>query len=300
MASSLFSKDAVRSVARRVTRVHTFSDAFRVITRAGLVSDGIWKRLPVERSFVVKTAQSGPFSYTSCAGDQIGRSLFWKDLSAWEAETCEVFEKLCAHANLVVDVGANTGAYTLPACAASSNARVISFEPVPAIYRRLACNVEDNGWSHRWQGYQCACSDGAETSGAFHIPYGELPSSACLDPNGFRGAAGTVVTVVLRTVDSVVPGGTRVDVVKIDVEGFEDRVLNGMRRILGESAPAIVVECNPDGPFRSVEAILSGFGYRFYHLRSAGPARVEHIVPNLASDSRNYLCLAREGALPLV
>ena len=78
---------------------------------------------------------------------------------------------------------------------------------------------------------------------------------------------------------------------KIDVEGFEDRVLEGMRRVLTESHPAIIVECHPDGPYRTVQKILAHYGYRFFALREPEPIAMVEIVPDVAGRYYNYLCM---------
>jgi len=62
-----------------------------------------------------------------------------------------------------------------------------------------------------------------------------------------------------------------------------------MSRVLATSSPTIVVECNPDGPFSAVEAILTRFGYRFFHLREEGPVAVNRIIPDESERYRNHL-----------
>jgi hypothetical protein len=54
----------------------------------------------------------------------------------------------------------------------------------------------------------------------------------------------------------------RLDVLKLDVEGFERQVLEGARSTIESSHPAILVEVN------AVETLdfLSPFGYRFYGI----------------------------------
>ncbi len=112
----------------------------------------------------------------------------------------------------------------------------------------------------------------------FHVPFGDLPTSASLNPSGFRGFNGALIRVPVTTVDAIV-GAREVDLAKIDVEGFEDRVLEGMQTVLTKSHPTLLVECVPDGPHRRVEEILKDFGYYIYALRREGPARVERVAP---------------------
>jgi FkbM family methyltransferase len=250
----------------------------------------VWKRLPVDTTFYVPVVEGiGGFHYCADRGDGIGRALFWRGITAWEHETVPVFHKHARRSRKVIDIGANTGIYSLIACAASPSSRVLCFEPVPQLVEMIKENLELNGWQHRCEVDARAVSD-REGSVKFHVPPLRVPKSASLHVAGFRGHVGRLIDVVTTTVDTVCAGEDDVDLVKIDVEGFEDSVLRGMTRVLDRSRPHLIVECNPDGPFKNVEEILSAFDYRFFHLREDGAIAVPHIVPDPAQRFRNFLC----------
>jgi len=102
-----------------------------------------------------------------------------------------------------------------------------------------------------------------------------------------------VIEVETTTIDNAVGVDDRVDLVKIDVEGFEDKVLLGMNGVLRTSKPDLVIECNVDGPYKAVQAILASHSYLFYHLRKGGPEVVEKIRPDPREEDRNFLCTVR-------
>ena len=129
-----------------------------------------------------------------------------------------------------------------------------------------------------------------------HVPRVDVPTSASLKEAGFRGLEGDMITVPTTTLDAALGREACVDVVKIDVGGFEDRVLRGMSGTLSQWRPAIVLECNPDGPYRQVEQILMRHSYEFYHLAPRGPEHMPHLSPDDTQRSRNYLCLPGERA----
>jgi len=283
-----------RPVIRRILRLTVAGDGLvrrsvRCLAKIGLLTPSVWRRLPVEGAFRVAAHDGKGFTYESVPNDLIGRALFWSGLTHWEKETTAVFWQLAKQASCVLDVGANTGVYTLLACAASDTSRVVSFEPVPRVYQRLLRNVELNSWVDRCELRNEACSD-HDGFARFHVPYDDVPTSASLNPMGFRGYSGELVDIPVTTVDAVCSGTGRVDVVKIDVEGYEDRVLYGMVATLARSMPTIIVECNPDCPYSAVEALLSDFGYHFYHLRPEGPVLTQRIVPDVKRMYCNYLC----------
>ncbi len=268
---------SLRPIVRRATRAvsRVAGPQIRLLTRRGWVPPSIWQRIPVESAFEVTIADpSAPgradrFCYRSCYGDVIGRALCWRGLDEWEHETIQAFVPLARRARRLLDVGANTGTYSLIAAAVNPALEAIAFEPLPAAIGRLRDNIALNGWQDRIEVVDAAVSDSAGEV-QFHKPFGELPTSASLAVGGFRGIPGEVITVRQVIVDDVV-GDRPVDLVKVDVEGFEHKALAGMQRLLGRDHPDVFAECNADGPYREVEAELARHDLAFdgRHPRAA-------------------------------
>lgn len=270
-------KDKGRLIARRLTKFSTLRAILRKLSLAGFLPAAVWKRLPVEGVFPVILPDGRSFLYSATPNDVIARALFWRGLKAWESETIPVFFRLARSAQLILDIGANTGFYTLLACAANPTAQVISIEPVPRVYQKLLEHLQLNHFEDRCEVYRLAVSNFVGTA-HMHVPYGDIPTSASLNPSGFRGYDGELIEVSVTTVDAIV-GKRQVDLVKIDVEGFEPQVLEGMQNTLKSSYPSLFIECLPDGPYQQVEEILSNFGYHIYALTRKGPVRVAHVIP---------------------
>jgi FkbM family methyltransferase len=252
----------------------------------GLAPRALWQRLPVEQPVVVEFANREGFRWTG--PDVVARRLYWVG-DVEESETLPIWCRLARTAETIVDVGANLGFFTLTACSANPNATVVAFEPVQTLAKQLEHNIADNGWRERCTVNAIALGDRSGEA-ALHIP-GAFSTMASLDPAGFRGRPGVVVNVPIDTLDRAIAPGRRVDLVKVDVEKFEDAVLRGMSRILKIDRPAIVFECLPDGPFRAVERILVDAGYQIFHLTVEGPRAVRKIVPDSAERLRNFLAL---------
>lgn len=289
-------KTVLRSALRVMTRTSPVRVSLRGLTSAGVLPASLWKRLPVDATFPVSLPDGTRFQYSAVGSDDIGRALYWRGLASWEPETIRVFFRLAQQAKLTFDVGANTGLFTLIACAANPTGRVVAFEPVPYVFSRLQEQICVNQFEARCMlRREAVSSEPGKTK--FHIPTEEIPKSASLNVEGFRGIPGTLIDVTVTTIDRVAAETGKIDLMKIDVEGFEDKALEGMHTVLTEDRPEIVVECNPDGPYQAVERILSSYGYRFYHLHGAGPRRIEHIVPDESQHYRNYLCSPRANLL---
>lgn len=284
-----------RSAAYLVTRHGVARTILRRLSHARLLPSSIWKRLPVEVDFDVSVPSGREFRYVSHTSDIIGRVIFWRGVEYFERDSVRVFCRLAKSARTVIDVGANTGVYSLLACAVNSEAKVLAFEPVPRIYERLCRNVELNNFTSRCKVTNAAVSDYAG-SAKFHVPCDGLPCSASLHTDGFRNVEGTLIDVPVTTLDVAGDDTGQVDLVKIDVEGFEDKVLLGMPKILEASKPALIIECNPDGPIQAVQTILKDKGYEFFQPRDGRNVPMRDIVPDPTERFRNYLCLHESKA----
>lgn len=281
-------KQAGRNVAQSAMRIDALRRPLRALTLRGVVPHAVWCRLPAQGTFRVPTPGAG-FVYDAPPGDGLARSLHWRGIRAYEGETLTVFEALARRGGTVVDVGANTGVYLLTACAASPDVNVVAFEPVPRLMASLRRNVALNGWDDRCRLLDLALSDTTGTAD-FVLPTIDVPTSAHLAAAAYRSHEGAVVTVQSARLDDVLVDED-VRLVKIDVEGAEDRVLAGMQRLLARCRPNIIVECLPEGPYREVQRILAEHGYRFLHLQRSGPVPTASIVPDPARQFRNILCL---------
>jgi len=202
---------------------------------------------------------------------------------------------LARSARFFLDVGANTGTYSLIACTVNRSLRCQAFEPVPQTHAKLQENVLLNGLKDRITLSTAAVSD-RDGKAEFHVPFGDLPPSASLNVNGFRGARGQLIAVPTVRLDSLqLP---QVDLAKIDVEGFEDNVLRGMSGILERDKPVLIVEILRDGPGKQATDILAAHNYRFFKLVPGGPVQVPELRTAATDAYHNYLCTHESRGLP--
>lgn len=283
-----FAISFVRSAVYWLCQRPVISGMLRFLSQSGLLPRRIWKRLPVESTFAVQTTGGTPFLYESVRYDAIGRSLYWRGLAGMEPETTHLFSQLAQRVNTFWDVGANTGVYTLAGCAMNPNLNVVAFEPLPQARERLTRNIGLNHWTERCSVRAEAVSD-SEGQAQFHVPDARFPTSASLHPDGFKGYEGRTIECTVIKLDSLLEHHKRIDLIKIDVEGFEDAVLKGMPDILSQCRPILIVECLLDGPHAVIEAILEPLNYRFFHIRPEGPLPMKHIEPDETEQCKNFL-----------
>ena len=142
--------------------------------------------------------------------------------------------------DLFVDVGANVGAYTILACA-GKGARGICIEPIPSTFIRLL----DNLFINRLLDSVRACNLGvSDADGELSFTTEEGSGNHVID--GRDGRQGSLA-VPVRKLDDVLAGGAP-SFLKIDVEGFETRVIGGAEATLSNpSLHSIVIELNGSG-----------------------------------------------------
>jgi FkbM family methyltransferase len=141
--------------------------------------------------------------------------------------------------SVVVDVGAYVGLYTIAlAQRTRPSGRVYSFEPDPQNCAVLRKHIELNNVSERVEVHQLAVGD----------KDGFVPFTTGRDSQSVVGAnSSTPETVRMATLDTILPSG-RIDVLKVDVEGFEENVLKGAAVLLSdnERKPRIIfIEVHP-------------------------------------------------------
>jgi FkbM family methyltransferase len=201
-------------------------------------------------------------------GDEIARLVFWSGFRGFEPETTRIFYNLAKKSNIVFDVGANIGYYSLLAAISNKEARVFAFEPVARIYEYLNHNIELN----RLSNVITSCSAVTNFDGeiTLYIPAGDIPSSAST-LEGFREAE-EELKVPAITLDTFVNenniGG--VDLIKIDTEGTEHRVIQGGKNTIRRDEPMIICEVLRGRNEKFLQEFLSAVGYNYYWITGRG------------------------------
>lgn len=154
--------------------------------------------------------------------------------------------------------------------------RVLSFEPVDRSFSLLEKNVRANQWSERTVLHHVACSDVT----------GEIRGGMAAG----MLVAGQIGDQPVRSVRIDDPDIDHVDFCKVDVEGFEPRVIQGMKQLLARQMPLLITEANQywltqaGSNTAAYCATLTGIGYRLFHiendLREFEPAQPLDLLAN--------------------
>jgi FkbM family methyltransferase len=185
---------------------------------------------------------------------------------------------------MFLDVGAATGAMTIPIAGGRPGVRVLAFEPARTARRLLAETIEKNNLKNaEVVGVAVADQPGQaefsemkydESTGCNFLPETSTISTKHVHPD----LVAERYTVEIITLDALLlnrPEITKTRSVKIDVEGFEVKVLDGAGSFISRVQPRIAIDIHqdpfgPDTTDAQCRQRLERFGYTF--------ARVGHVL----------------------
>lgn len=155
-----------------------------------------------------------------------------------------------------IDVGANVGMYTLSL--AEYFEHVAAFEPHPVTRKVLELNVAINGLKNvsvspfalSNRSGSAILEDNLNNTGA-----------ATLEGNGGSSNIYTVETRVASTAITEMSNDHPISLIKIDVEGHELKVIEGLKGILASQKPVIAFEANDPRQAKELIPLLNDLGY---------------------------------------
>lgn len=170
--------------------------------------------------------------------------------------------------DVMLDIGANIGYYSLLVAKHCDVQQIHAFEPVRRNLYQFHANQYLNGYEHKIITYNCGLSDAAGTFTIHIDPRSTGISRLSLDHAQRNIKVFTEQEVVrVEVLDSFLQMSGRQVFVKIDTEGHELNVLNGMQMFLKDNKCFMQVEISPENE-KAVSNLLQGSGYNY--LKSIG------------------------------
>ena len=196
----------------------------------------------------------------------IEASIFWAGLGrGWDGVTVHTWAKLCKRHRVIFDVGANGGVFSLIAKAVNPSSSVFAFEPMPRVFSQLERNRALNGFDIELVQKAVSNHDGF---GNIAEPLDDLVGYAGgLDaPDPSIPSREIQVPLVKLSTFAEQKGLDRIDLIKIDVEGHEPEVIEGLGPLL-KSRPTLLFEVwNEEigGRGKLIESLLHGLDYLYF------------------------------------
>ena len=235
------------------------------------------KTLEVKNKFDIKSLHKMPkfFNWVTCevasgtefmmylAGgdDGIALRFFWN--GCYEPFSTKIWAHYSKNKkNIIIDIGSHTGAYTLTSLACGAK-NVVSFEPYFMNFSRQLMNIRGNGFNTE-KIFMLGIGDANRTE--------VLSVSTSLDYLSTGGKIGARTGSMNFPVNIVAIDNFfelqihKIDMIKIDVEGYEDKVLSGAKRTIEKNLPILFFECLSNEIGDLVYKQLKPLGYKFWEI----------------------------------
>ncbi|KRB82433.1 hypothetical protein ASE00_10240 [Sphingomonas sp. Root710] len=246
----------------------------------------------LRRVYLQRTVSAIPVDNDTILCRILGRTKFFVDArdrsisphlmmdGCWEPRITGLLIDKLRFGMTVIDVGANLGYFTvLMALLCGPRGRVIAFEPNPRIAAMLRDSVQINGLQSRVDFHQqvVGATDGAEVNLLLSDDHPGGTQITALAPDGPNFMKATT-----RRLDGF-PGAMEATLVKIDAEGAEEMIWQGMSAMIaGECLRYIIIEFSPasyhDAPGMLNQAEAAGFSIAWideeYGLRPVSRAEI--------------------------
>ncbi len=264
---------------------------------------GLYRLGPVTRALrglLNRAAPSGLTEIEIAGGDLRGWRMaldlhsekdYW--LGTYEPELQAAIRSLVRPGWTVYDVGANVGYVTLLlAQAVGEQGRVIAFEALPANQTRWQRNTALNGLEERARLVSAAVTDTEGTTRFLVGPSDDTGKAAGSAGRRLRYTAALQVPCLSLDDFVYARGNPPPALVKMDIEGGEVLALRGMRRLLREAAPLLLLELHGEVSARLAWEELTAAGYLLHRMREGFP----RLTSPEALDWKAYLAAWREEA----
>jgi FkbM family methyltransferase len=208
----------------------------------------------------------------------------------------QILRQLCAPGDVVIEIGANIGAHTVPlARHVGSQGRILAIEPQRLVFQTLCANIALNSLEN----VDCYWAAIGDKEGAITVP----------EPNpNQRSNLGGVTLIDARqgclveclTLDKFI-ALPRITMIKIDVEGMETEVIAGGLQLLQKFKPLLYVENDRLDKSEALMKLISSLGYRMFwdmpllFNKDNYYGEKEDLYPNIASI--NMICIHRDAKI---
>ena len=190
----------------------------------------------------------------------------------WERHSLRIWAHLSSNAAEILDIGANTGIYSLLAWRNNPLATIVAIEPIQINADVLQCNVIANNATVIIERIAMSNTDGTAT---MYMLKDQLNYMTSIDGDRYalhpeiKGQHEVVpISVPVATWPSVQAKHSlhEPDLIKIDVEGHEVAVIQSLKTLIDNCRPTILLEIIGADNASALNDMLHGFGYIFISI----------------------------------
>ncbi len=255
-------------------------------------------RFPVNKNVKVSEEGFKTFYMKSNGADSIAKELYWEGLHSYETRTLSIITTLLNQSVVFFDIGANTGLFSLLAASSNGIREVHAFEPMDSAYNLFKDNVSLNNFD-RILINKIALSD-FDGESIFNIQAegSDIPLGSSLRSDVGEHGIQQKVKVETMKLDTYILKNriSGMDLMKIDTEGTEDKVLDGAVNSIDKYRPVMICEIlSHTGTEPGIHKVLDTRNYNYYFINDNELEQVDILKgdPYIVS---NYLLLPSEKA----
>ena len=212
-------------------------------------------------------------------------------LGTYEVPIQEAMQKHLKSGDVFYDIGANIGFFTtIGASLVSQSGQVYSFEPVPQNASALKHNIQINSFSN----VDIVDKAVSKESGKGELLLGDYSGSHTLsttDQSSRPKKYQSKISVEIVSIDNLIDQQAikPPSVVKIDVEGAELDVIEGMCETIQKFKPVLIYEIDDrkeDGLLlqeKEINKLINSFDYKIEVLRDAYPEMTWHYTKHFVA-----------------
>lgn len=250
-------------------------------------------KIPISGVFRIPLAQGNQVKIATNQTNSMSKLVFWGDRE--NHEYTPIFLELIQQMDVFIDIGASIGYYSMLAAGQNPNIRIFSFEPSDGPFHYLQRNAKLNQ-PNQIQTFKLAISDQAgELSffAPFNPKYSYLPhhlggtGSLSEDANhpGMKTIKVNTQSLDVWLEEQAID---RIDLIKIDTEATEDRVLAGAMESIRKHQPIIITEVLFGKIEVPMDAAVKELGYEIFRHDQEGLHQQASLIRSEDDGGRNY------------
>lgn len=294
-----------------MTLSHAYKNISQYRRRYGIDK---WIRAIIHYGFVVlkkpqlksskNIVEANGYKIKVIPGD-LGTSLELLLFKTHEPITTKIVSKIVKKGMTCLDIGSNIGYYVLLENKIIGNkGKVIAIEPSPKNFEYLKKNIEIQR-TKNIQAFNFAAGD--KTGYINFLNYkNESNSGRVIPDNEVINWPGQVVKLPVKTIDSFLEEieEDKIDFLRMDVEGYEYQIFQGMKNTIRRSKPIIQIEVHKSiMGTETTKKWLIELKDEGYELKSYVPREIDNPIIGSMNDVKNYtICelieLLEDGKLP--
>lgn len=210
-------------------------------------------------------------------GGEIENETFWKGpFKTWEKDSGWIWVQLCKSSNVIFDIGANTGIYSLIAKTINPDAKIYAFEPGINTYKKLVENINLNNSNVVPE--KLAISNASKSQKFYDLPF-QNQTGASLSPDKMKNWEGYTGRILEYEVDAITLSDyivrneiEKIDLIKIDIEMHEAEAFEGLGDYLYTFKPIVIFEVLSSDVALKLTKLINLEHFKLFHLKDSGNA----------------------------